>query len=170
MKSNIKIKFYFMACSIIFFSNAGSCSNFEGEEMLVRPSTAVATRQMLPITSHEVPSKVGASETNWRKNWFVKNVIVEIPIIGDCFYDSHVAITLKRVGKSTVMLVGGGLGMMVLDKDMSGSHNMAIQVSKATASMAFGMMTAAIIYNTFISLGTLVKNRLCSRDGTELVE
>ncbi len=91
------------------------------------------------------------------QNWFVKNVIVEFPIIGDFFHeDPNASTTLKRVGHSTSMLVGGSIGMMVDFISKSENDNMTAKIMKSSVNMAIGMWIVTVTYNTFTYLGYAV--------------
>ena len=94
---------------------------------------------------------------NWKQNWFVKNVIVEVPIIGDFFHDDlSVLCSIKRAGKSTAMLLGGSVGMMLDFIPASPNDNMATHIAKNSVNMAIGMGAAAITHNIVFSLGEVI--------------
>jgi hypothetical protein len=89
----------------------------------------------------------------WRDNWFVKNVLAEIPIIGGFFQTASIPEVLHLGGKSAAMLIGGSTVMMF---NLLGSHeheDMAVGMTKMTANMAIGMAGGTIVYNTAFSLG-----------------
>ncbi|OJW51138.1 MAG: hypothetical protein BGO67_12490 [Alphaproteobacteria bacterium 41-28] len=94
---------------------------------------------------------------SWKQSWFVKNVIVEFPIIGDFFhYDLSASDTIKRAGKSTSMLLGGSVGMMLDFIPVPNDDNMAAHITKGSINMAIGMWIAVTTYNTVLSLGNIV--------------
>lgn len=94
--------------------------------------------------------------THWKESWFVKNVIVEFPIIGDFFHhDLSASDTIKRVGKSTSMLLGGSVGMMLDFIPVPNNDNMAAHITRSSINMAIGMWVAATTYNTVVSLGAV---------------
>lgn len=97
---------------------------------------------------------VKEEEKGWRSNWFVKNVLAEIPIIGGFFHTAHVPHALHNAGKSAAMLVGGSMGMMLETFKVDDTDNMATRMTKATANMAVGMTLGNIAYNTFVSVGS----------------
>ncbi|HQS84611.1 MAG TPA: hypothetical protein PLY23_06895 [Alphaproteobacteria bacterium] len=102
------------------------------------------------IFSHgttDSPTIMKEESKNWRKSWFVKNIIVGIPIVGDFFHDSNVKETLKRAGKSTFMMMGGSIGMMLDFTNTSESDNIAVKTTKAAVNMTIGIGAANIIYN-----------------------
>lgn len=94
---------------------------------------------------------------NCKQNWFVKNVIVDFPIIGDFFQDDpSCSDIIKRVVKSTSMLLGGSIGMMLDFVPISENNNMALKITKNSINMAIGMWGAAVIYNIVFSFGHVV--------------
>lgn len=155
------------------------------EQQSARRSVVKSRGQDLNTLSHEdeeaIPLLSVARERNkhWKKSWFVKNVIVEFPIIGDFFhYDLSASDTIKRAGKSTAMLLGGSVGMMLdfismsnnsmaphipgMSNDNKTAHipapndNMAVYITKSSINMAIGMWIAGVSYNTILSLGNVV--------------
>ena len=93
------------------------------------------------------------------KNWFVKTVIVEFPVIGDFFHDDvSILISIKRAGKSVSMLLGGSIGMMLDFIPMSENDDMAAKIAKDCVNMAIGMGIAINTYNTVLSLGYIGYN------------
>lgn len=87
---------------------------------------------LIPITQE--------SPQSWKQNWFVKNIIVEFPIIGDFFHDDpSILDSIKRAGKTTSMLVGGSFGMMLHFIPMSEKEDMAAHAAKNSFNMAIGM-------------------------------
>lgn len=111
---------------------------------------------------NDIPSLSSNTEDrddNWRQHWFVKNILVEFPIIGDIFYDDEsILITIKRMSKSTSMLLGGSIGMMLGFIPISENDNMTIKMSKDVSNMAIGMWAGTSIYNTIISLSSMIYN------------
>ena len=106
---------------------------------------------LLPFTAEK--------PTIWRQNWFVKNIIVEFPIIGGFFYnDVSILNSIKRVGKSTTMLVGGSVGMILNFIPTSEHEDMAAMIAKGSFNMAISMWIATSTYNTVLSLGNIGYN------------
>lgn len=127
----------------------------------MRRSVVKSGGKDLNAVSHEdeetLPLLSARKENNksWKKNWVVKNIIVEFPIIGDFFHEGlSITDSLKRAGKSTAMLVGGSIGMMLEPIPML-NDNMATHITKSTLNMAIGMWVAVSAYNTVLSLGNL---------------
>lgn len=110
------------------------------------------------------------SETRgWRNNWFVKNVLAEIPIFGAIFHTSNVPHALHNAGKSTAMLIGGSTGMMMdmlLTKDEM--ESMAITITKSTVNMAVGMMVGTVAYNALYSAGNFAYQKCSTKPQTPL--
>lgn len=105
-------------------------------------------------------------QKGWRNNWFVKNVLAEIPIIGGFFHSANIGHALHNAGKSTAMLVGGTTGMMIdMMVEKNEMDSMALSMTKSTANMAAGMMTGNVIYNTLFSLGNTIY-RKCNTQST----
>lgn len=114
------------------------------------------TTPLLPFIEKE-------KNLSWRKSWIVQNVIVDFPIIGDFFHDDLSALgAIKKAGKSTCMLLGGSVGMMLDFISTSENDDMAIKVTKASINMAVGMWAAVTIYNTVLSLGYIGYNYIKS--------
>lgn len=130
------------------------------EQPLIRISVVQNTGEYLDTISNESFSPdTRETSQNWKQNWFVKNVIVEFPIIGDFFHeDSSVSNIMKRVGKSTSMLLGGSAGMMLDFIPVSENDDMAAKIAKNSVKMAIGMWVSAITYNTVLSLGYIGYN------------
>ncbi|MBY0501850.1 MAG: hypothetical protein K2P93_07615 [Alphaproteobacteria bacterium] len=94
---------------------------------------------------------------NWKQSWFVKNVIVEFPIIGDLFrYNLSVSETMQKAGKSTSMLLGGSVGMMLDFIPVPTGNNMVASLTRSSVNMAIGMWVAVATYNTVVSLCDIV--------------
>ncbi|HQS84484.1 MAG TPA: hypothetical protein PLY23_06235 [Alphaproteobacteria bacterium] len=93
------------------------------------------------------PNIIIEESKNWRKSWFVKNIIIGIPILGDFFHDDNVISALKRAGKSIFMMTGGSIGMMLDFTNTSENDNIAVKTVKGTVNMTIGIGTANIIYN-----------------------
>lgn len=109
------------------------------------------TASLLPVTQE--------SPQSWKQNWFVKNIIVEFPIVGDFFHDDpSILDSIKRAGKTTCMLVGGSAGMMLHFIPMSEKEDMAAHAAKNSFNMAIGMWIATSAYNTVLSLGRTCYN------------
>lgn len=136
---------------------------------------------------------------NWRNNWFVQNILLEVPIIGDCCCSPDAKVVLQRIGKSTVMLVGGTVGMMLYIVDPSdncmssntnmnmnmnmnnmtmtpqhmSSDNMALQGTEMAVNMAIGMAAANIFYNVSLNGCCFVYKKIkkrCNFVGPEILD
>lgn len=147
--------FMFHLCSIGY-----AMQQAEGSIELQNPIRIVAQKRGdgLSATLHdeETPLLPFTAEkpTTWRQNWFVKNIIVEFPIVGGFFYnDVSIFNSIKRAGKSTFMLVGGSVGMMLNFIPTSEHEDMATMIAKGSFNMAVGMWIATSTYNTILSLG-----------------
>ena len=98
-------------------------------------------------------SNVDEPKTGWRNNWFVKNVLAEIPIIGGFFESNDIKQCLYQAGKSTAMLAGGTTGMIVDMLIQKGKiEDMTLSMTVTTANMAVGMAAGSIAYNILTGL------------------
>ncbi len=103
----------------------------------------------------------------WRSNWFVKNVLAEIPIIGAIFHTNNIPHALHNAGKSTAMLVGGTTGMMMdMLIEKGEMESMADSMAKSSINMAAGMMVGNVVYNTLFSLGSTAYEKCCAKSQT----
>lgn len=99
-----------------------------------------------------------SQDTNqgWRNNWFVRNVVAEIPIIGPFFVAKSFAQAFHLSGKSAAMLIGGTT-VMALDLIPSYEEDsMALKMTKMTTNMAIGMTVANSLYNGLITGGGML--------------
>jgi len=110
------------------------------------------------ITS--LPPITQESPQSWKQNWVVKNIIADFPIIGDFFHDDpSILDSIMRAGKTTCMLVGGSIGMMLLHViPVTEKDDMATKAAKNSFNMAIGMWVGMITYNTVLSLGHMGYN------------
>lgn len=120
----------------------------KGEDLNTYSYENEETKPLLPI-------KIERNK-HWKQNWFVKNIIVEFPIIGDFFHhDLSTLESIKRAGKSAFMLAGGSAGMMLDIIPPATNDNMAVHITKGSINMAIGMWVAATGYNIVWSLGEI---------------
>ncbi len=92
----------------------------------------------------------GLNNTSWRKNWFVINVLSEIPIIGSFFEKDTWALRIHAAAKCAAMLLGGSIGMTNSFPELN-EHHTTEYVLKMTAGMALGMMAGKVAFNTLFS-------------------
>lgn len=92
----------------------------------------------------------------WKNNWFVKNVLSEIPIIGAFFRARSITYAVHQAFKSTVMIVGGSVGMMLHILKIENTDTMGVRMTKDTVNMAIGMMAGNVAYNALISLASCI--------------
>jgi hypothetical protein len=90
----------------------------------------------------------------WRKHWFVKNFLVELPIIGGFFHTQNIPQMLNHAAKSTAMIVGGAVGMMSVPR--SEQDSMVTEMAMQTLAMAAGMTASAVAYNGLYHAGRMV--------------
>lgn len=98
----------------------------------------------------------GQENKGWRSNWFVKNILAEIPIIGGFFHSADIPHALHYAGKSAAMLAGGSIGMMLEILKKSDTDTMTTRMAKDTTNMAMGMALGNIAYNTLYSIGSSI--------------
>ena len=151
----------FLFCSFFMLQHFSIGNSMQQADELVelqsvrRPIVQNRKEGLNTILHEEVPLLPGAGKkpSTWKQNWFVKNIIVEFPIIGDFFYDDiSILDALRRGGKSTSMLLGGSVGMMLNFIPMSEKEDMAVKMAKSSINMAIGMWIATSAYNTILSL------------------
>ena len=100
---------------------------------------------------------IKVEDKGWRGNWFVKNILAELPIVGAYFHTQNIPHALHHAGKSAAMLVGGMAGMVIEGANADSTHNTtggSHRLAKATASMALGMSLGNMAYNTLYSAGS----------------
>lgn len=95
-------------------------------------------------------------EKGWRSNWFVKNVLAELPIIGGFFHSANIPHALHNAGKSAAMLAGGSMAMMLEILKKTDTDTMATSMTKSITNMAIGMALGTITYNVLFSAGSKV--------------
>ena len=88
----------------------------------------------------------------WRRHWFVKNILAELPLIGGFFLTDNLPRALHYTGKSVAMLAGGAAGMMLETIKTTTTDSMGVRMTKATTNMAIGMSLGNMTYNTLHSL------------------
>lgn len=106
----------------------------------------------------------------WRDNWFVHNVLVEMPIIGGCFRTANTTHALHHAGKSSFMLTGGTVLMFLNVMQIEASENPGIKLAKMLAGMAIGMTGGKVIFNITSAIGGLVVNFFKRPDGWEVLD
>jgi len=95
---------------------------------------------------------IESQSSSWRENWFVKNWLAPIPVIGGFFRTNDIKHALHHAGKSTCMLLGGS-ALMILDVIPVNQDDLPSEkFGKITASMAIGMTGGVIFYNTLFGL------------------
>lgn len=115
-------------------------------------------------TTHDLANDIAAtqpleSSQNNCENWFIKNIFAEIPIVWElCHTEKGALYTIYRVLKSTVMLVGGSVGMMLDFVKVLKEDSMAIQITKGSINMAIGMWVSVVVYNIIVKLGDIIYN------------
>lgn len=97
----------------------------------------------------------------WKNNWFVKNVLSEIPIVGAFFRTGTITCAIRQAFKSTVMIVGGSVGMMLHILKIENTDTMGVRMTKDTVNMAIGMMAGNVAYNALISLASSIYKCQC---------
>ncbi len=91
--------------------------------------------------------------TGWRNNWFVRNILTELPIIGGFFAANHVSDMLFVAGKSAAMIAGGSFGMMFnAIAEIKETDDMNTAMAKMTANMTVGSTVAVMAYNSAVDL------------------
>ena len=107
-------------------------------------------------THHRVQNE----NQGWRGNWFVKNILAELPIIGAFFHTREIPHMLHHAGKSASMLIGGAIGMMLEPIETEKNDDLALRMTKTTTNMAIGMSLGNMTYNSIYSLGNTLYYRL----------
>ena len=85
----------------------------------------------------------------WRDIWFVKNVLVDIPIIGGFFKTAQLGLAAQHTVKSSFMLLSGTTVMMLNLMHIDDADGPGEKFAKMTGGMAGGM----VLYNTLFSVG-----------------
>ena len=80
---------------------------------------------------------------NWRENWFVQNVLAEIPFIGPFFIEKDCYTAAGLAVKCSLMLLGSSVTMHL----WSGHQHNSTELTQDTAVMTAGMTSGKIIYN-----------------------
>jgi hypothetical protein len=92
----------------------------------------------------------------WRDNWFVKNVMAEIPIVGPFFTAKTFPQAMHLSGKSAAMLIGGTTAMALDLIPSNEEDSMALKMTKMTTNMAIGMAIANSVYNGLSEGGSML--------------
>ncbi|MBY0461831.1 MAG: hypothetical protein K2Q34_01450 [Alphaproteobacteria bacterium] len=95
-------------------------------------------------------------EKKWNQHWFVQNVIAEIPLIEVFVHDYSAHECMKKFGKSTAMLIGGSLGMMLFTSE---DDSRGVKLGENIAGMAIGMGIAGISYNLVLSASDILYHK-----------
>ena len=124
-------------------------------------------------TEHET-EKETEHERTWRDNWFIKNILAEIPVIGGFFHTSKPAKALYHAGKSTCMLLGGTTMMMLHVLPIDENDGFGEKFAKMTADMVIGMTAGKVLYNTITSAGKwsfqASRDKLCHPNGYDKLD
>ena len=91
-------------------------------------------------------------EPTWRDKWIVKNVFAELPLAGGFFQTASTDRATHMAGKHAFMLIGGTLIMMSNFMRISHDDATASTFSKMLLTMAVGMTSGAIAYNSLRSV------------------
>lgn len=110
---------------------------------------------------------VNKEPKGWRGNWFVKNVLAEIPIMGGFFHKSSVTEALSSAAKETFMFAGGTAGMMLTMMSSKKDEDMTTHTAKMVGGMAGGMFAGHVVYNIFSDAGKKIKDCLSSSSKQE---
>ncbi len=103
----------------------------------------------------------------WRDNWFVKNVLAEIPIVGSFFKTSNLAHAFHHAGMSTSMILGATTTMMFISlTDMKESDSTGTKFAKMTIDMSTGMMGGVLTYNALYATGKKLHGYLTETNET----
>lgn len=97
--------------------------------------------------------------SDWRENWFVKNIIAEIPIFGSFAKQHTLSEAVNDAGTCVAALAGGSLAMEYAH------HGNAIDPQNMLNNavvMAVGMTAAKTVYNTGVSATLLFSRRINS--------
>lgn len=104
------------------------------------------------------------TEKEWRKHWFVSNVLSEIPLLGGFFHSEDPGHALHHAVKYLLMVFGGYIGMMIAPMQ----HGMmALQMIISIIFMGLGMSFATIVYNICLALLKLFVSLCQTDDSTE---
>lgn len=96
-----------------------------------------------------------AEPTNWRKHWFVVNVLVEIPILGSMFKKKTLPGAIHAAGKCVAAIAGGTSAMMsILTPDKT--DEVPVIIAKMSTSMIIGMTAGKVIYNAGYNGGLIL--------------
>lgn len=106
-------------------------------------------------------------ENTWRSNWFVRNILSELPIIGAFFHTGNIPRAIHHAAKSTAMIAGGSTAMMlqIIPKDMQ--DDMTTNITKDITNMAIGMTLGSIAVNIVYSTGNTISQKC--RFQTEII-
>ncbi len=99
---------------------------------------------------------------NWRKHWFVVNVLVEIPVVGSFFKKKTLPSSIHAAGKCIAAMAGGTTAMMSILVPTE-TDDMTIHITKMTTSMIIGMTTGKVIYNGVYNSGAILYQYLRSK-------
>lgn len=114
--------------------------------------------------------KTDEQKYTWRDNWFVKNVLAEIPVIGGFFKTAQLGHALHHATKSSFMLLGGTTVMMLNLMQISENDAPGEKFAKMTGGMAVGMTGGMVLYNTLFSMGQKTieaGNRCCHQESND---
>lgn len=125
------------------------------------------------MLDNQVSNSSGScSSGSWRQNWFVENVLAEIPILGTFFQTESIPEAIQHASKHAAMLLGGSFGMAMrmminaskntdhrgcVDK-MSSADSMGSELVSMVGYMAVGMMAGTVTYNMLTGLGRGIYN------------
>ena len=109
----------------------------------------------------QVSTDTQPTAPTWRENWFIKNCLVPIPIIGPFFKATDVKCALHQSGKSAGMLLGGTTYMMFNTLGMNMHDSPSEKFGKMAADMAIGMTLGVVAYNGLFSAGKALHQKCC---------
>ncbi len=129
------------------------------------------TRENLPdISVHSVVVEPSTEQSRWRTNWFVKNCLSPLPMVGGFFKTANVKKALHHMGYSTSMLLGGASMMMLNPTNIQVDNSAEEKFAKMTANMALGMVGAVVVYGTLFSIAQKVSSLACQRSHEQVAQ
>ena len=115
---------------------------FSDEESPHGRGDEVPERRLCCNKKSNVPRK------RWRRNWFVRTFLAEVPIVGHFFSKSKCSDILYYALKSVCELAGGGAAMALIPEEPAETEK--ARIFKLTVAMAAGKAVGAMAYNTVI--------------------
>jgi hypothetical protein len=97
--------------------------------------------------------------SDWRKNWFVVNLLAEIPILGSFFKHKTLAARLQGAAKCSAALAASTVSMHLVTDHMSVEQSV-----KSTGCMALSMMIGNVAYNAGTMLFQYIRTKECQEN------